>query len=76
MVGLHLDTSEPDEDWYWPVEISQLTTDFLNKLTAIDNLPDNALLVSLDVTSLYTNIPHNEGIDACRFFLQNALINI
>ena len=46
------------------------TTDFLNKLTAIDNLPDNALLVSLDVTSLYTNIPHNEGIDACRFFLQ------
>ena len=46
------------------------TTDFLNKLTAIDNLPDNALLVSLDVTSLYTNTPHNEGIDACRFFLQ------
>ena len=43
---------------------------FLNKLTAIDILPDNALLVSLDVTSLYTNIPHNEGIDACRFFLQ------
>ena len=27
-------------------------------------------LVSLDVTSLYTNISHNEGIDACRFFLQ------
>ena len=45
------------------------TTDFLNKLTATDNLPDNALLVSLDVTSLYTNIPHDEGIDACRFFL-------
>ena len=39
-----------------------------NKLTAIDNLPDNAFLVSLDVTSLYTNIPHNEGIDAFRFF--------
>ena len=46
------------------------TTDFLNKLTAIDNLPDNALLVSLHVMSLYTNIPHNEGIDACRFLLQ------
>ena len=46
------------------------TTDFRNKLTAIDNLPDNALPVSLDVTSLYTNIPHNEGIDACRFILQ------
>ena len=46
------------------------TTDFRNKLTAIDNLPDNALPVSLDVTSLYTKIPHNEGIDACRFILQ------
>ena len=46
------------------------TTDFVNKLIAIDNLPDNALPVSLDVTSLYTKIPHNEGIDACRFILQ------
>ena len=46
------------------------TTDFRNKLTAIDNLPDNALPVSLDVTSPYTKIPHNEGIDACRFILQ------
>ena len=48
-----------------------------NKLTAIDNLPDNAFLVSLDVTSMYTYIPHNEGIDAFRFFsFKNALINI
>ena len=28
------------------------TTDFLNKLTAIDSLPDSALLVTLDITSL------------------------
>ena len=27
------------------------------------------MLVTLDVSSLYTNIPHNEGIDACRHFL-------
>ena len=46
------------------------TTDFLNKLAIFNRLPDNALLVTLDVTSLYTNIPHNEGIDACRYFLQ------
>ena len=32
-------------------------------------LPNNAILVTLDVSSLYTNIPHNEGIDACRRFL-------
>ena len=30
---------------------------------------NNAVLVTLDVSSLYTNIPHNEGIDACRRFL-------
>ena len=43
------------------------TTDFLNKLA---NLATNkAVLVTLDVSSLYTNIPHNEGIDACRRFL-------
>ena len=32
---------------------------------SLNNLPDDALLVTLDVTSLYTNIPHSEGIDAC-----------
>ena len=35
----------------------------------------NAILVTLDVTSLYTNIPHSEGIEACRFFLQNVTTN-
>ena len=45
------------------------TTDFLNKLANLATLPNNALLVTLDVSSLYTNIPHNEGIDACRRFL-------
>ena len=29
------------------------------------NIPVNSLLVTIDVTSLYTNIPHNEGIKAC-----------
>ena len=45
------------------------TTDFLNKLANLATLPNNAILVTLDVSSLYTNIPHNEGIDACRRFL-------
>ena len=34
------------------------TNDFLNKLLTISNLPANSLLVTLDVSSLYTNIPH------------------
>ena len=46
------------------------TNDFLNKLLTIGNLPADSLLVTLDVSSLYTNIPHNEGINACDHFLR------
>ena len=42
------------------------TTHFLNKLSSLDNLPNNSLLVSLDVSSLYSNIAHSEGIQATR----------
>ena len=48
------------------------TNDFLNKLLTISTLPANSLLVTLDVSSLYTNIPHNEGIYACDHFLTTA----
>ena len=41
------------------------TTDFINKLRGLPRLPPGCLLVSLDVSSLYTNIPHEEGITAC-----------
>ena len=41
------------------------TTDFLMKVQSLTNLPSNTLLVTLDVSSLYTNIPHEEGIAAC-----------
>ena len=47
------------------------TTDFLQKLKQIPKLSTNALLVTLDVSSLYTNIPHEDGIDACKYFLNN-----
>ena len=43
----------------------QDTTDYINK-TPKHNLPENTLLATLDVVSLYTNIPHEEGIEACR----------
>ena len=35
-------------------------------------LPPGSLLVTLDVSSLYTNIPHNEGIEACRKALNSS----
>ena len=43
------------------------TTDFVN----IDNtkVPADVILVSMDVTSLYTNIPQEEGINTvCRAY--------
>lgn len=40
------------------------TADFLRKLSSIPT-PSNCILVTLDVSSLYTNIPHGEGLAAC-----------
>ena len=45
------------------------TTDFLKKLEGLGSLPSGTILATLDVTSLYTNIPHDEGIEACRAML-------
>lgn len=39
------------------------TNDFLSDISKIE-IPDNCLLVTLDVASLYTNIPHEDGIAA------------
>ena len=48
------------------------TTHFLKKLDDLKELPPGSLLVTLDVSSLYTNIPHNEGIEACRKALNSS----
>ena len=48
------------------------TTHFLFRLQKLGPLPDNAILVTLDASSWYTNIPHNKGIDACRYFLNTG----
>ena len=42
------------------------TTDYLRKMDSLCPLPTNTTLVSLDVVSLYTNIPHDDGIKACK----------
>ena len=43
---------------------------FLNLIEKPPPLPPNALLVTADVTSLYTNIPHQEGIAAVIYFME------
>ena len=44
------------------------TKHFLQKIEEINKkkLPENAILVTMDVSSLYTNIDHEEGAEACR----------
>jgi hypothetical protein len=42
------------------------TTDFINKIEMLPNFNDDTILCTVDVTSLYTNIPNMEGIRACQ----------
>ena len=42
----------------------QDTSDFLRKLGDLKDIPSEASLVTLDVCSLYTNIPNLEGLNA------------
>ena len=41
-------------------------TDFRQKLDKVKNIPNDCLLVTLDVESLYTNISNNEGTKTVR----------
>ena len=50
------------------------TTEFINKLASIKTIPSDVLLVTMDVTSLYTNIPHVDGVDACSKFLNDHCV--
>ncbi|MEE6468220.1 hypothetical protein FKM82_008209 [Ascaphus truei] len=45
------------------------TTDFITKQSALSLDLTDVLLVTLDVSSLYTNIPHQEGMEAVRSHL-------
>ena len=46
------------------------STQFINLIES-QTLPKNCLLASIDVSSLYTNIPHNEGVQSILHFLNN-----
>ena len=41
------------------------TSDFLLKLKSLSAIPSTSILVTMDDNSLYTNIDHEEGADAC-----------
>ena len=54
------------------------TTNFLLKSKSVGNVPLGSLLVTLDVCSLYTNIPLEnpleEGVESCRELLDTRTI--
>ena len=45
------------------------TTHFLRIIDSIGQVPKDTLLVTMDVSSLYSNIPHVEGISAIKEFM-------
>ena len=42
------------------------TSDVIKKIRNLGNVPENSILGTIDVSALYTNIPHSEGKQACK----------
>ena len=50
----------------------QDTTHFLRRIFTLNHdLPENIILITIDVKSLYTNIPNDQGIQACLDMLKD-----
>ena len=50
------------------------STDFIRKLNSMEKISDNSILVTMDLRSLYTNIPNKEGIEAVETTLKRKNI--
>ena len=72
---LHLLTENFNLYWRTFLATLKILLIFFNKLSRFNNLPDNAILVTLDVTALYSNIPHNDGIVACKKHLDRRALS-
>ena len=46
------------------------TKHFLSKLKNLGKLPQGAILCTIDIVGLYPNIPHSEGLNSLRRFLE------
>lgn len=53
----------------------QDSTDVINKISELQDLPTDTILATFDVESLYTNISHERGIIALEYYLQNRSVD-
>ena len=51
-------------------------TDFIRKINGMENIPDNSILVTMDVRSLYTNISNKERIETGETTLNENYLKI
>ena len=47
------------------------TNDFINKINTVKSIQKNSYLLTMDVRSLYTNIPNAEGLSAVKRTFEN-----
>jgi hypothetical protein len=52
------------------------TTDYIQKMAGLNPLPCTTTLVAMDVTSLYPNIPHSDGIEACKEIWESRSVKV
>ena len=77
-VNCHTSRISEFVDYYLQPEVKKLksyvkdTPDFIKKIEAIDHVSNDSYLVSLDVRSLYTNIPHKEGTEPVKQKLKKS----
>ena len=50
----------------------QDTSHFLSKVENLKNIPPESIILTMDVSQLYTNIPNQKGIEASKFALRNG----
>ena len=48
-------------------------TDFIREINNMEKIPDNNILVALDVRFLYTNIPNKNRIEAVKITLKRKI---
>ena len=49
-------------------------SDFIRKINGMEKIPDSSIFLTMDVQSLYTNIPNKEGIEAVETTLKRKNI--